>query len=415
MQCDCCPRRVCYYTNWSQYRPTDGKFVPEDVDPMMCTHLIFAFATLKNNLLASYEWNDESTPWMKGIYDYDDDDDNKNEDDEEKETTTKETMMTTMTKMMTTMTEMMMITTTMLKTLLAVGGWNMASKPFTKMVANQARRQKFADHSVIFLKKHGFDGLDLDWEYPARRGSPPEDKARFAALVRQLRQTYDADAARNGGTPLLLTAAVPAVKDNIDAGYNVHAIIDNLDFISLMAYDFHGGTFDSVTGPNSPLFAHFTETGKAAFLNVDWAARYWVDKGAPKHKLVIGVPVYGRTFTLTSFTDTDLGAPSRGGGNAGTYTREKGFLAYYEICTKIATANVTARIQDMKVPYLVYNSDQWVGYDDAASLREKVRYIRKHGFGGVMVWALPLDDFSGKFCRQGKYPLWSAVVDECGN
>ena len=71
-----------------------------------------------------------------------------------------------------------------LKTLLAVGGWNMGSAPFTKMVATAESRQDFADHSLTFLKSRGFDGLDLDWEYPANRGSPPEDKKRLTLLVK---------------------------------------------------------------------------------------------------------------------------------------------------------------------------------------------------------------------------------------
>ena len=71
-----------------------------------------------------------------------------------------------------------------LKTLLAVGGWNLASAPFAKMVATDESRQDFADHSVTFLKSNGFDGLDLDWEYSANRGSPPGDKEKFTLLIR---------------------------------------------------------------------------------------------------------------------------------------------------------------------------------------------------------------------------------------
>ncbi|KAK7501350.1 hypothetical protein BaRGS_00007475 [Batillaria attramentaria] len=374
--CHGCARRVCYYTNWSQYRPQGGKFFPEDIDPSLCTHLIFSFAKLENNHLAPFEWNDESEPWSKGLY--------------ERFNNLKQQ-------------------NPQLKTLLAVGGWNMGSAPFTAMVATAASRQDFADHSVTFLKERGFDGLDLDWEYPGSRGSPADDKARFTELVRQLRATYNADAAQNGGSPLLLTAAVSAGKTTIDAGYDVPSISRDLDFINLMSYDLHGA-WESVTGHNSPLYAHPSETGDKRYLNVDWAAQYWVEKGCPRDKLVIGVPTYGRTFTLSNPSQNSLGAAAKGAGTAGAYTREAGFLAYYEICEKNETANVVRRrISEMGVPYLVFNNDQWVGYDDVQSLIEKVRYIKSNGYGGVMTWALPLDDFSGNFCGQGKYPLWSPL------
>ena len=70
-----------------------------------------------------------------------------------------------------------------LKILLAVGGYLMGSLPFIGMAASAASREEFCRSSVDFLKKRGFDGLDLDWEYPARRGSPPEDRERFSMLV----------------------------------------------------------------------------------------------------------------------------------------------------------------------------------------------------------------------------------------
>ena len=59
--------KVCYYTNWAQYRPGLMKFFPEDVDPSLCTHIVYAFATMEGNKLKAYEWNDESDDWMVGM------------------------------------------------------------------------------------------------------------------------------------------------------------------------------------------------------------------------------------------------------------------------------------------------------------------------------------------------------------
>lgn len=71
-------------------------------------------------------------------------------------------------------------------------------------------------------------------------------------------------------------------------------------------------------------------------------------------------------------------------------------------------------ISDQRVPYLVWDN-LWVGYDDASSLREKVHFIKSHGFGGFVVWSIDSDDFEGNFCGQGRYPLLNAINDECSS
>ncbi|XP_060083630.1 chitotriosidase-1-like [Ylistrum balloti] len=357
-------KRVCYFTNWAQYRASPMTFTAENLDPFLCTHIVYAFAQLDGNTIATVEWNDlalyQRVMNWKG-------------------------------------------TNTNLKLMLAVGGFTHGVQRFSDMASSDQNIETFTANAILFLRRHGFDGLDLDWEYPAYDTSDPGDKLRFTRLMEILRREFDLEGISTKRPPLELAIAVSASKEIIDAAYEIDIISQHVDFMNLMSYDFHG-VWDNTTGHNSPLYARQDETADQKLLNQNAAVQYWISRGAPPHKLVMGLALYGRSFTLASPTNVELGAAITGGGTPGEYTGEVGYLGYYEVVNKGWTRVWN---EEHKVPY-AYSGDQWVGYDDVESFIVKANYILTRGLGGSIVWAMDLDDFNN-VCGLGVNPLMSVL------
>lgn len=66
----------------------------------------------------------------------------------------------------------------------------------------------------------------------------------------------------------------------------------------------------------------------------DHTIEHYLEAGAEREKLVLGIPTYGRSFTLFNPESNAIGAPADGPGEQGDATREKGYLAYYEVNCK---------------------------------------------------------------------------------
>ena len=226
-----------------------------------------------------------------------------------------------------------------------------------------------------------------------------KDRAGFALLVSELRSAFSP-------LDLLLSAAVSPSKKIIDAGYDVPSLARDLDWIAVMTYDYHGH-WDKKTGHVAPFYEHPEDD--LDYFNTNFTIHYWLDSGAPAAKLVLGMPLYGQSFTLDSEQQHGLNVPAGQKGRAGEFTKAAGFLAYYEICQKVQEEGWTV-VEDSQGrlgPY-AYKGDQWVGYDDVATIRRKSEYIRELGLGGGMVWAMDLDDFNNK-CGQGHHPLLNTI------
>ncbi|XP_076244080.1 putative chitinase 10 [Calliopsis andreniformis] len=348
---------ICYFTNWAWYRQEGGKFLPEDIDVNLCTHVLYGFAVLDGSQLTIKSHD----PWA--------DIDNKFYE------------------------RIAALKSKGIKVLMAIGGWNdSAGDKYSRLVNSPSARRKFIENVIQFIEKYEFEGLDLDWEYPVcwqvdcKKG-PASDKEAFASFVKELSEAFKPKG-------LLLSSAVSPSKRVIDAGYDVPTLAKYLDWISVMTYDYHG-QWDKKTGHVAPLYA-LPNDWEPTF-NANFSMHYWMEKGAPPEKLVMGAPLYGQSFSLAERSQRGLNAPTYGGGEAGEATRARGFLSYYEICERTLKKGWTVvEDKERRIGPYAYKGDQWVSFDDAKQIKLKAELIKDLGLAGGMVWALDLDDFKNR-------------------
>lgn len=215
------------------------------------------------------------------------------------------------------------------KTLVSVGGWaetggylaadgtRVGDGGFYTLTESQAKIDTFSDSAVEFIRKYGFSGVDIDYEYATSnsKAGNPDDFAiseprravlfeNYMKLMKTLREKLD-KASVADGTYYQLTVAAPA-SGWLLRGMEAHQVVKYLDFVNMMSYDLHGA-WNNYVGGNAALFDDGKDPELAAggvynaykgvgYLNSDWAYHYF--RGAmPAGRINLGVPFYTRGWT----------------------------------------------------------------------------------------------------------------------
>ncbi|EFX05487.1 class 5 chitinase 1 [Grosmannia clavigera kw1407] len=253
-----------------------------------------------------------------------------------------------------------------LKTYISVGGWSFTDpgatqKAFSNMASSSGNREKFINGLVNFMDTFGFDGVDLDWEYPGAddRGGVESDTANYVALVEQMRQAF--------GTKYGLTVTIPTSYWYLQH-FDVESMQTHIDWFNLMAYDLHG-TWDAQSKYVGPYIAPHTNIIEIdAALDLLWRA------GVDSKNVVLGQGWYGRSFTLK---DSSCSTPNgmcefKGGADPGPCSKAAGILDCEGIADIVSKNNL----------------DPWVSYDDKDTFKQKRDFANKRCLGGLMVWAM---------------------------
>ncbi|RHY62676.1 hypothetical protein DYB30_009585 [Aphanomyces astaci] len=274
---------------------------------------------------------------------------------------------------------------------LSIGGWTLSDK-FSGIANSDVGRRNFARSAVGMMLDLGLDFIDLDWEYPVEGGNPqpavphrPDDIAHYVALLQAIRDEFKALA-----FPAELSIASPVGPDNY-RHWDFKAMCALVDHVNVMAYDL-SGSWSEYTDHQANLYEDPTHPPGLKY-SVDKAVQDYIKGGCPSNKIVLGMPLYGRSFENTDGLYGQFKAPS----NQGSWVAGNGDGAGVWDFKALPLPGAVEYYDNKLVAAYSYNPDTrtFVSYESPSSLEAKLAYIHQHKLGGAMFWAGDADAPAG--------------------
>ncbi|MFS7929104.1 putative chitinase [Helianthus anomalus] len=228
----------------------------------------------------------------------------------------------------------------------------------------------------------------------------------FGLLLDEWRVAVDKEVNGKCQPTLLLSAATyykPVIPWDVVHRYPVESIDKNLDWINAMCYDYHGpwtredptGTLAALFEPTGTLADLFDPTGH---ISTSGGLQSWIGAGIGRKKLVMGLPLYGRSWRLQNPTVNGLGAPAVGAGPGG----EEGYMSYAQVNQFNGQVNARAVFDEATQSYYSVAGPYWITYDTVATMTRKMAYAMGLGIGGYFFWDTS-NDQGCQFSRPGTH------------
>ena len=280
------------------------------------------------------------------------------------------------------------------KVVLSIGGWE-TSNNFPQVSADPTKRTNFAHWCIKHIEHYGFDGVDIDWEFPGykKHNGTDQDRENFTIILQTIRdslQTFE----KKSGKSLLLTVSLPAAAVHL-LDIEVEKITSLVDYMNIMTYDLHG-SWGKISNHNSALYSP-AEGDSARCLDGAFKL-YHETHNVPAEKITLCAAFFGYSYTNCS----EIYGEHQGADTILFKTGED--ILYSQIAEKIGLFN---RYWDAEAqaPYLISKSNSTlISFDDEESVALKSDYVIENNAGGLTIWPL-----MGDYLKDGKTPLLDVI------
>ncbi|KAJ3250262.1 hypothetical protein HDU77_006849 [Chytriomyces hyalinus] len=309
-----------------------------------------------------------------------------------------------------------------LRTVAAIGGWT-GSGFFSDVAASSVARTAFANNVLNLLDSEGFDGVDLDWEYPGGTGGlwsnskSPYDAQNFVLLLKELRAKL--------GTSRLISIAVAARTSPY--GTSLTQIAQLVSYMNVMSYDFNG-PWSKYSDLNAALNLDPKLTNpNPNKITISSVLNSYVQAGVSKSKLVPGIAFYGRSWqvnsplsnnglyqacssTINPASTTGACFAIMGDVDDVPYTDSAGVKIYSGIWTyRNLRSQTNSPLLGPTTPRSGWTrryftileaatlssgsttAKKFISYEDPTSVQAKAYWSKLQGYGGMMVWEITFD------------------------
>lgn len=267
------------------------------------------------------------------------------------------------------------------------------SRLFSQMVASPASRQEFIQSAVSYAHQHGFDGIDIDWEFPGvtSKGGADSDYENFLIFLKECKEAF-----HKAAPPIKLSICLPAVMpegvwplfaNSPQLFYRWASLLTHfVDRVTLMTYNYHTPFgVDKITGANAPLMR---DTRDESDLYMAKTLENYVRNGIKKEKVLLGVPLYGWKYQNVQGLTKESAGPGKlflerpkSGQNLMSYASISGLNSKVHIDPTTETAYT----------FNLKNGD-WISFDNPETVSLKAKLAQHYQCAGVVFWAVNLDE-----------------------